>query len=412
MRTVIALSLAVGAVMAQTGAVTVAPAAPMMTQAEFTAQFGAPMNPYAIRGQGMMQQQQLPYGYGARFGARAMPAQAPAPAAPMPASGAMNAPKASGAVMDQPIEFAHVDDYTNWRLAYLNQQAKKSEAVYNSPLLVEGWNWVGDKPIDSGKQKTLRDQYQLQYYKQNMQAAEYALNVAAQNDAPLAELQEIKKWYDYENLRQMNNIVGGNPVMNYQIARQDYEWDATSATEALAAASNDYERRNAQLDLQAAQIGLMDAIGPLTGSSSFGYPAQLKTMIGFMRESDNAKGSQESFDQAAETYRMNPTAANMFEMQIRELKLEKSEARYMSKLAGIVSPLAALMNGNYRLTMKYKEEQMDAKIADLQEKLAAEQYKVQQGKEPYGRTGNLASEQKTQRAFYNLLTSGNKGNGR
>jgi hypothetical protein len=96
MRTVIALSLAVGAVMGQTAAVTVAPAAPaapMMTQAEFAAQFGAPMNPYAIRGQGMMQQQQLPYGYGARFAPRAMPAQAPAPAATMPASGAMNAPK-------------------------------------------------------------------------------------------------------------------------------------------------------------------------------------------------------------------------------------------------------------------------------------------------------------------------------
>jgi hypothetical protein len=125
-----------------------------------------------------------------------------------------------------------------------------------------------------------------------------------------------------------------------------------------------------------------------------------------MRQSISTKGSQESFDSAAATYKASPTATNMFAMQISELKLEKAEAAYMGNIASFISPLAALLNGNYNKALGYKQKQIDAKIADLNEKLAAEQYKLSQQKEPFGRTGNLASEQKTQRAFYNLLTSG------
>jgi hypothetical protein len=370
-------------------------------------QFGARVNfggysPYAARGQ-FAGRGQLRMPYGAR-------AQNPyMMRAPVAAPVAAPVVEAVAVVVEaEPNAYNHVDDYTAWRIAYLTAQAEKSDAMMHSPLLDPDWKWSGTSPItNTDQQGLLREQYELQSAKGKMQAAEYMLNVAAQNDAPLEELQEIKKFYDYERLKQMNIMVGSNAVMTYQIARQDYEWDANSAQAAIASATTDFEKRKAQLDMQEAQMGLMSALDPLMGNTGSYTPASsMGKMVGFMADAASAQGRQGSFDDSAAQYEANPTAANMYEMQIAELKLEKAEASYMRSLAGYLSPLAALMNGNYRSSLNYKKQQIESKIADLEEKLAAERYKQRQGKSPFGRTANLASEQKTQRAFFNLLTSG------
>jgi hypothetical protein len=400
---------------AATSPVMVAPAATMAPMAPRV--IGQPFaNPYGARAP--MFGARAPYGF---FGARGAPmARAPmaqmspyamrapipmaAPPAPVPAP--VVVPTTADGVINVS---SHVDDYTNWRLAYLNAQARKSEAFFRSPLLQEGWLFTdGNDRVNNEQRNTLRGQYHQLYLKQNMQAAEYALNIAAQNNAPMSELLEIKKVYDYEVLRQVQQVLNEeNQVLVYQIARQDFEWGATSAQNRLASCGNDARAcRKAQLDMQSNQFDLMNALSPFFGSGSFSVPGDLADMVSYQRESMSAQTTQETFEAATRTYQANPTAANMFELQIQELKLEKSEARYMSKLANFISPLANLFGGNYRVALRYKEEQMDARIADLQEKLAAEQYKISQEQEPFGRTGNLASEQKTQRAFFNLLTSG------
>jgi hypothetical protein len=388
---VIGLTLAVAVVAqgtvapaAATSAVVVAPAASMPMAPQM---MGQPFNPYAARFQ---------YGFGAGTAASPYAMRAPAPVVVAPA------PVAKAVVEVTGNKETHVSDYTAWRLAYLEMKAKKSTAVFKSPLLQ--YNAASLPNIDTQMRDDLKLQYQKQYMKQNMQKTEYALNIAAQNNASPASLAALKNTYDMQNLAQVNLLVN-SPVITYQMARSDYESGATAAAAALAACGNDeFKCRKAKLDGQAAQMGLFGALAPLTGiDADFG---NVKLMVNYMRSSMSTKLAQEAFDKAADTYKNSPTASNMFALQIQELSLSSAEAGHMAQLTGFISPLAALLNGNYATALSYKQAQVAAKIADLKEKLAAETYKISQQKEPYGRTSNLASEQKTQRAFYNLLMSG------
>lgn len=346
-----------------------------------------------------------PY-YAARAGT---PYYAAAPAISAYNPYALRAAQATAPVVAAPApvqDFDHSTDYANWRLAYLTSKAEEADALSFSPMLSPNWNHRGGAPFDQGQAGILYDQYKLEAAKGKMFAAEYALNQAAELGAPVSELQELKKLYDYEKLNQMNLLLSvTNPVITYQLARQDYEWDATAAEQALRDATTPQEKRKAQLDMQEAQIDLMDAMSPVVGGG-LSYPGKLSTMVRFMGDSESAKGRQMSFDEAAAEYERSPTPVNMYELQIAELKLEKAEASYMNSLAGFVSPLAALLNGNYQSSLKYKKEQVEAKIAGLEEKLAAATYTARHGRAPFGRTSNKASSMKTQRAFFNLLSSG------
>jgi hypothetical protein len=406
MRSTLAISVAAVA-MAQdakpASAVHVAPAG-----ARMAAPLGSRMlNPYGYGGVRMA----APAYAGARVGARvAAPAYAAmnpymTRAAPIAyQQPAYQAPVAAAPVAAAAPVYDHEEDYENWRVAYITAKAENADSISHSPMLSDSWK-LNDRDnafINPEMATTLRLNFELEGQKGKMQAAEYALNVAAERDAPSEDLTELKKVYEYERLSTMNLMLNNDPVISYQVARQDYEWDAKTASEKLKNAKTATEKREAQLLAQEAQLDLLDAVNPLLGGG-LNYGSKMGTMVRYMVDSGKAKNAQQSFDEATRAYQGNPSAVNFYELQIAELKLEKREADYMRTLTGLVSPLAALLNGNYGASLKYKKELTEAKIADLEEKLAAELYKQRHGKEPFGRTDNTPSNAKTQRAFYNLI---------
>lgn len=302
-----------------------------------------------------------------------------------------------------PVHPDHTKDWIAWRKTLLKSRIEQSEALGASPLFKDAFN----KDLD-GSKKTQADKLSKAFgqlaQQQKLQAAEYSLNVAAERGEDITDL---KAAYDYSRLELISASDNINPeskkLIDYQIARQDYAADGADAAEAIAAAKTPQELADAKLDQLEVTSDFFDALNNV-GSTHFAFGDKFTTYIGFKQSSKGLKTRQKSFDEKAAKFQAEQTPANYYALQIAELKLEKAEADYMSKVSGFVNPLASLLGGNYAAALTYKKKQIDAKIADLAEKLAAETYKKKHGKEPVGRVVNQPSMQKSQQVFYNYLS--------
>lgn len=416
MRSVIALTIA-GVAMAQDEAAPVAApvmrapmvAAPMMgASAVQVARAGMPMgfngvaSPYMVnRG---VARNISPYGGNVvRMGAynpynivgrQATMAAAPAPVAPAPVVPA--APK-------KPFDQAsHQNDYENWRMAYLHSKAEQSDALANSPLW-NMWNMVdsANSPLGQETKDKLLNNFQMQTLTQKMEAASYAISVSAARGASDAVLDDLKKEYEFERLKAMN-LQLNNPMIEYQINRYHYGWDAGYAEYVASLATTPAEKRDAKLVMQMAQMDFLDSFNNALPGGGMAFGANLNNIVRVQARAAILRGVQRQFDEQKAAYKADPSAENFYKLQMDELQLEKHETKYMRHLSTLVKPLENLMDGNYFQSLRFREEQIEAKVADLAEKLAREQYKINQDREPYGATDNTPSIEKQQRMFYNL----------
>jgi hypothetical protein len=335
--------------------------------------------------------------------AAAEPAEPVTPAPPMGAGMGGWPLNLGSSPADKPFNpVSHQNDYENWRMAYLTSRAEASEALSHSPLF-NMWNFVNDDndPLAADTKNKLLNNFQLQSRRQKMEAASYAISVSAARGADDATLDALKQEYEYERLQSLN-LQLNNPMITYQIARMDYGWDAGFAEYVMEQARTPEEKREAKLVMQMAEMDFLDALDGVLPGGGMGLGSNLRNVVRLQARSAILRGVQRQFNEQKVAYQANPTAENFYKLQMDELQLEKHEAKYMRHLSGLVSPLRELMDGNYFQSLRFKEEQVEAKIADLAEKLAREQYKINQGKEPYGSTNNMPSIDKQQRMFYTL----------
>jgi len=324
----------------------------------------------------------------------AAPAARAAPVAPAPVVPA--APK-------KPFDQAsHQNDYENWRMAYLHSKAENSDALSQSPLW-NMWNLVdGDNdPLGQDTKDKLLNNFQMQTLTQKMEAASYAISVSAARGASDAVLDDLKKEYEYERLKAMN-LQLNNPMLTYQVARYDYGWDAGFAEYIDSIATTPAEKRDAKLVMQMANMDFLDALDTALPGGGMGYSGNLNNIVRVQARAGILRGVQRQFNEQKAAYKADPSAENFYKLQMNELELEKHEAKYMRHLAALVKPLENFMDGNYFQALRFREEQIEAKVADLAEKLAREQYKINQDREPYGSTNNMPTIEKQQRMFYNL----------
>lgn len=297
---------------------------------------------------------------------------------------------------------SHQNDYENWRMAYLHSKAEQSDALSQSPLW-NMWNLVdGDNdPLTQGTKDKLLSNFQMQTLTQKMEAASYAISVSAARGASDAVLDDLKKEYEYERLKAMNLQIN-NPMIQYQIARYDYGWDAGFAEYIDSIATTPAEKRDAKLVKQMADMDFLDSVDGALPGGGMGYGGNLNNIVRVQARAGILRGVQRQFNEQKAAYKADPSAENFYKLQMNELELEKHEAKYMRHLSALVTPLENFMDGNYFQALRFREEQIEAKVADLAEKLAREQYKINQDREPYGSTNNLPSIEKQQRMFYNL----------
>lgn len=347
--------------------------------------------------------------------APAAPVFRPAPAAPAttaymapiatPGSGMNALNSGAAAPASKPFNQAqHQNDYENWRMAYLHAKAEQSEALSNSPLW-NAWNMVNpdeNSPLNQATKDKMFDNFSMQTWQKKMEAANYAVSVSAARGASDDVLDDLKKEYEFARLNAVNQQLN-NPMIQYQIARQWHQWDAGFAEYVAAIAETPDEKRDAQLVMQMANMDFLDSVSPLLGDvGSMSVGANMNSIVRIGGRSAILRGIQRQFNEQKAAYQANPTAEEFYKLQVAELQLEKHESKYMRELSAFVKPLENLMGGNYFQSLRFKEESIDAKIADLAEKLAREQYKINQDREPYGSTNNEPTMEKQQRMFYNM----------
>jgi hypothetical protein len=263
------------------------------------------------------------------------------------------------------------------------------------------WNMANpaNSPLTQDVKDKMLNNFQMQALTQKMEAASYALSVSAARGASDEVLDDLRKEYEFERLKAMNLQIQ-NPMLQYQIARYDYGWDAGYAEYIASIAQTPAEKRDAKLVMQMAQMDFLDSMSGVMPGVEYG--ANLNNLVRVQARAAILRGVQRQFNEQKAAYQADPTAENFYKLQLNELELEKHETKYMRHMAALVQPLANLMDGNYFQALRFREEQIEAKVADLAEKLAREQYKINQDREPYGSTNNTPSIEKQQRMFYNM----------
>jgi hypothetical protein len=303
-----------------------------------------------------------------------------------------------------------MEDFAFWRSAMFEKKHKDAGALLNSPLFSTEWKgrdgkgFGGMSNLDKG---VMQEMFALQHLKNDVLKASNDLNLAVMLDVDPKEIAKLQADYDYAELELQQFYIedfgfdfvdSSSNTIAYQLARMDYVNDAGDAAETLASGASAQAKQAAMVDMAVAQFDLLEAMGDITGSD-IAIPDRLSSALSYQQDSYSVQSASAKFDKAVEAYSEDPSAKNLYSMQIAELELEDKEAEYMQTLAGWVGTLGSLMGGNYKLALKYKEEMTEAKIADLQEKLEAELFLEKWGKYPYGRSENLPSLD-TQSAWY------------
>lgn len=436
MRTFLALSLAAGASAQLPGSiggrglaspVHVAPHAAPVRTSPYGRGYGV-VSPYSARAAVARSPYLSPYSLAPRATPYVVAAPKPVVAAPKPEVEIVEVevikPVEVEVLVETDAMANRMEDYAYWRNSYLKKQEEGADALAHSPIFwmrdSDGamWNRWG------GREAGVKTQmlYDLAHEQLGVTQTSNELNLAAMMGADHETLAALKSDYDYERLEYQNalmdyqklllrdrvpsNMREQQDILEYQIARLDYISDAADAAEQAAEAKTAADAQYAAVNAAVAQLDLIEAMNTVLPNNDFGDFGELSNALNYQQASYDVQSAQQSFDLAVEKFEANPEKASLlYAMQMAELDLQAEEANYMETVAEMSfmkDSLGSLMNGNYALALNFKGKAIDAKQADLKEKLEHALFVEAYGEEPYGRSKNMPSTATQNQKWYTM----------